>query len=340
MSEQGQPDAAPIADATTGPASEAPATRAQSNAGRWVLVTLVVLFLALAGAGTAAWRLLWEPLQTRLAQHAERFDEHGRQLDALDAWRGTANEDLAAFESHLRALSQRVDELGPERLASWSLAEADYLLRSATRAATFDYDPARAALALQLASATLAPNPGADRLRRAMDGARAALDAVRVPDIGVLGEELAKAGVALEAADLREPGVMPEPAAAPGWRGTVQQAWQQLSEVVVVQRVGTPVQPLLRPHETQYLHEQLELKLAAADLALRRRDNDALRRDVSDLNDWANAYLDTAAPATAAALATLARLAGIDLRPPLPDLSGLGEQLDALRRREAADRMP
>ena len=109
---------------------------------------------------------------------------------------------------------------------------------------------------------------------------------------------------------------------------------------IVVQRVGTPVQPLLRPHETQYLHEQLALKLAAAELALRRRDDAALRRDIADLTDWANAYLDTGPATTAAALATLKRLADTDLRPPLPDLTGLGEQLDALRRRAAADPMP
>lgn len=333
-------DADPIADVRPGPARETLAPVARRGKWRRVAVTLVLLLAVLTLAGAGGWRLLWQPLQTRLAEHAERLDTHSRQLDALDAWRGTASEDLAAFESRLRALSQRVDQLGPERLAGWSLAEADYLLRSAVRAATLDYDPVRAALALQLASATLAPVPGSEGLRRAIDGARAALDTVRVPDIGALGGELAKAGQTLQAAGLREPGVAPALATNPGWRGTVQQVWRQLSEVIVVQRVGTPVQPLLRPDEAEYLHAQLALKLAAAELALRRRDNDALRRDVADVQEWAAAYLDTGTSATADALATLARLAGVDLRPALPDLSGLDGQLDALRRRGAADRMP
>lgn len=328
------------ADGRPGPAIETPAAVSRSNKGRGVAATAIVLLVILALAAVGAWRMVWMPVQARLAQHAERLDEHGRQIDALDAWRGMASEDLAAFESRLRALSQRVDQLGPERLADWSLAEADYLLRSAARAATFDYDPPRAALALQLASATLAPVPGSAGLRRAIDDARTALDALRVPDTGALGAELARAGQTLQAARLREPGSAPPPATAQGWRGTVQQAWQQLSEVIVVQRVGAPVQPLLRPHETQYLHDQLALKLASAELALTRRDNDALRRDIANLRDWTNAYLETGAPATAAALATLDRLAEVDLRPPLPPLTGLDEQLDALRRRGAADSMP
>lgn len=280
------------------------------------------------------------PLQVQLAQHAARQDELARELELLGAWQATASEDLAGFESRLRVLSQRVDQLGPERLTDWSLAEAEYLLRSAERATSYDYDPARAVLALQLASSTLEPIPGSGSLRRAIDSAREALEAVRVPDISALGEELARAGAALQAAPLREPGTVPVPAAAPGWRGAVERAWRQLSEVIVVQRVGTPVQPLLRPHENQYLREQLALKLVSAELALHRRDSAALRRDVTDLSNWAAAYLDTSAPPAASALDTVVRLSGVDLRPPLPDLTQLREQLDALRRHSAAGRTP
>jgi uncharacterized protein HemX len=331
----------PAEPAQTADAQPEPPRAAARSASFGRVAAFMLLFLvALALAGVGAWRLLWEPLQAQLAQYVSRQDEQAREVEALRAWQGMASEDLAGFESRLHALAQRVDQLGPERLADWSLAEADHLLRSAERAARFDYDPARAALALELASATLAPLPGSYELRRAIDGARVALGELRVPDLGVLGGELARAGRALQAAGLREPGTAPSPASATGWQGAVQQAWQQLSEVIVVQRVGTPVQPLLRPHETQYLHEQLALKLIAAEMALRQRDGEAWRRDLADLNDWAVAYLDTGAPDTAAALATLTRLAGVDLRPPLPDLAGLSEQLDALRRRRAADRMP
>mgnify|MGYP005813648841 CR=1 FL=1 len=291
-------------------------------------------------AGVAVWLRGWLPLQARLAGHAASLSEHVQRLDALDTWQGTASEDLVALESRLQVLSHRVDQLGPERLAVWSLAEADYLLSGAARAASFDYDPARAALALQLASDVLAPVAGSDGVRQAIAVARTALEETRVPDLGALGGELGRAAQTLQAAGLREPGAAPTPAAPPGWRGTVQQAWQQLSDVIVVQRVGTPVQPLLRPEETQYLHQQLALKVTAAEFALQRRDNAVFRRELADLQAWAEAYLDTAQPATRAALDTLARLAGVDLRPSLPDLSAASEQLSALRRASAAGRGP
>lgn len=342
MPERRPAEAGGIAATSRPAASEAtPAGHPRGNRWRPVVALLgTVLFIGLAGV--AIWLRAWLPLQAQLAGNASRLSEHAQRLDALSAWQGTASEDLVALENRQQILSHRVDQLGPERLAAWSLAEADYLLSSAGRAATFDYDPARAALALQLAGDALAPVAGSGRVRRSIADARAVLEAARVPDVGVLGDELGRAAQSLQEAGLREPGAASPPAAAPppGWRGTVQQAWRQLSDVIVVQRVGTPVQPLLRPEETQYLHQQLGLKVTAAQFALQRRDNEAFRRELADLQAWAEAYLDTAQPATRGALDTLVRLAGVDLRPSLPDLSAAREQLSELRRASAAGRGP
>lgn len=306
----------------------------------WPLLLALLVAIAFLLASAAVWLRVWQPLQAQLAEQTATQAEMARRLDALDTWRTTASDDLAALEGRSRGLAARLDQLGPARLTAWSLAEADYLVRSAQRAAHFDYDPARAALALSLASASLAPVPGSGGMRTAIDSARAALEQVRVPDINALSGELTQAANTLKAAPLREPGTPAVEAPQPGWRGAVQQAWHQLGEVIVVQRVDTPVQPLLRPQERQYLRQQLALKLSAADFALRHRDTAALQGELADLHSWADAYLDSAEPATAGALASLSRLADLDLRPPLPDLSGLGEQLEALRRTATVDRMP
>ena len=292
----------------------------------------VVVLATLAVAGVLAWLRLWQPLMADQAAQTQTLTELGQRLSSLETWQSSASDDLATLEAHHRDLAARLDQLEPARLTAWALAEADYLIRSAQRAAAFEHDPARAALALGLASASLAPVPGSRPARRALDSARAALLAVHVPDLDALDAELTQAARTLEAAPLREPGSAPTPPATGGWRGAVQQAWRQLKEVIVVQRVGTPVQPLLRPQESQYLRQQLALRLAAADYALMRRDSEALRRELADLPRWADAYLDLGDPATAGALATLARLAQVDLRPPLPDLSGLDQALATLRR--------
>ncbi|GAB4357687.1 MAG: hypothetical protein Kow0073_15750 [Immundisolibacter sp.] len=300
----------------------------------------MVVFLVpalVAGAG-AVWFGVWQPLQARLAAQAQAQTQLAQRVDALLAWQATVSEDLAALEGRSRGLEARLEQVGPARLVEWSLAEASYLLGNARRAARLDADPVRAALALELASVSLAPVPGSAGLRASIDAAQRRLREINVPDVDALAGELADAGRLLKEAPLREPGqaapatVAPEP----GWRGAVDQVWQQLRQVVVLQRVGTPPQPLLRPDEARYLRQQLALKFAAAEYALRRRNQTALRSELADAQVWAEAYLDTDAPVVARALATLRRLAETELRPQLPDLVDLSVQLDALRRRAGA----
>lgn len=310
-------------------AAPAPGRRTRSG---W-LVLVAVLIIAAAPLGAAyLWQRVWLPLQQDIAGDRQALKDLSQRHAALETWQASASDDLSALEKHHRDLSDRLDQLEPGRLGAWALAEAEYLVHSAQRAAVVDHDPQRAALALRLASLRLAPLPNSGGARRAIDNARTALRAVHVPDVGSLGDQLATAAATLSAAPLREPGEAPAAPAATGWRGALAQAWQQLGEVIVVQRVGTPVQPLLRPHETQYLRQQLALKLTAADYALQRRDTASFQRELAELRSWADAYLDTHVEPTSRALATLARLANVDLRPSLPDLTGLDEPLSNLRR--------
>lgn len=192
------------------------------------LLGAVLVLVALVLAGTGVWLRIWLPLRAQLAEQAGNQTELARRLDALDTWQATLNDDVAALEGRSRDLARRLDRLGPAQLAEWSLAEAAYLLRGAQRSASVDYDPARAALALGLASASLAPVPHSDGLRRAIDSARAALEKVQGPDLNALGEELTQAAAVLRTAALREPGTTVVAATPSGWRGTVQQLWNQL----------------------------------------------------------------------------------------------------------------
>lgn len=316
--------------------SEASAGAPRRGRGGWAVLLAVVALAAVPLSGVFLWQRVLQPLQAQRTADREVIDDLVQRHAALENWQASASDDLSALEKHSRDLAARLDQLEPGRLSAWALTEAEYLVASAQRAVTFDHDPQRAAVALRLASIRLAPVPNSATARRAIDNARSALRAVSMPDVADLGRQLGVAAEALQQAPLREPGQAPTAQTAGGWRGALNQAWQQLSDVVVVQRVGTPVQPLLRPQETQYLREQLALKLAAADYALQRRDTASVRRELADVRAWADAYLDTASKAGsdagAKALETLARLANIDLQPALPDLTGLDEPLVNLRR--------
>lgn len=331
MPEPSAPDAA-----TSIAAAVSPARRKRL---RWLPVGITLLLLATTVlASLGAWWRIGRPLQAQVARQARSIEEIQRRLASAEAWRSTTSDDLAALEHRLRQLNGRVEQLGPQSLIAWSLAQADHLLRSARHAAVADQDPARAALALGLANATLAAVPGSQSLRAALDQTRTALEHAPLPDIGALTGELSSAASALRAAPLRDPAAQATSPA--GWRGALQAAWRRLDEVIVVQRVNAPIEPLLRPQEAQYLRQQLALKFTSADLALQRRNTEAFRSELADLQAWGNAYLDVAEPATAAALGRLVRLAALDLRPPLPDIAELELQLDALRRANAADPVP
>lgn len=306
-------------------------------AGRriWPLLLVVLLLVAMVSIGGVFWLRVWQPLQTRLTAQSQVEAELMQRIDALVAWQATVSDDLAALEGRSRGLEARLEQAGPARLVEWSLAEAAYLLSNAQRAARLDVDPARAALALELAGASLVPVPGSAGLRAAIDSAQSRLRSVEVPDVDVLASELAEAGQILKEAPVREPGrpTAAEQPVATGWRAALDQVWQQLREVVVLQRVGAPLQPLLRPDEQRYLRQQLALKFAAAEYALRRRNQAALRSELADVQVWAEAYLDTEAAPVVKALAAVHRVADTELRPPLPQLDGLSSQLEALRRR-------
>jgi uncharacterized protein HemX len=304
----------------------------------WLLSMVLLLAILVAAGGGTFWFRVWQPLQARLVTQSQTETRLAQRVDALVAWQATVSDDLAALEGRSRGLEARLEQVGPARLVEWSLAEASYLLGNAQRAARLDADPARAALALELAGASLAPVPGSAGLRASIDSAQRRLRGIDVPDVDALAGELADAGRLLKEAPLREPGHAEQTVAPPvsGWRGALDQAWQQLREVVVLQRVGAPLQPLLRPDEQRYLRQQLALKFAAAEYALRRRNQAALRSELSDVQVWAEAYLDTDTAPVARALATVRRLADTELRPQLPDLVDLSVQLDALRRRTGA----
>ncbi|WP_372695653.1 uroporphyrinogen-III C-methyltransferase [Immundisolibacter sp.] len=312
--------------------------RKKSSGGRvWLLLLTLVLVVFAAAAGVF-WVRFWQPLQLQVAAFSHAEERAAQRLDALVAWQATVSDDLAALEGRSRGLEARLEQVGPARLVEWSLAEAAYLLSNAQRAARLDADPKRAALALELAGASLAPVPGSAGLRAAIDSAQRRLRNIEVPDADILASELAEAGRVLKDAPLREPGQVSaarEPSAT-GWRSALGQAWQQLREVVVLQRVGAPLQPLLRPDEQRYLRQQLALKFAAAEYALRRRNQAALRSELADVQVWAEAYLETDGAPVAKALAAVRRVADTELRPQLPDLTDLSVQLDALRRRAGA----
>jgi uroporphyrin-3 C-methyltransferase len=107
--------------------------------------------------------------------------------------------------------------------------------------------------------------------------------------------------------------------------------WEGFRSLVVVRRHDGPVPTFLPPDEAYSIGQTLQLQIETARLALLRGDAQSYRGSLEAARQLLAARYDPTDSSVAAAVAGLERLAAIDLRPALPDLS---RSLRALRARD------
>ncbi len=109
------------------------------------------------------------------------------------------------------------------------------------------------------------------------------------------------------------------------WLGEV---WQELRQIVRIERIDRPDPGLLAPRETFFLRENLRLRLLSARLALLARDSRSFQSDLKQADEWLGHYFDVRAAAVEDARTTLRGLIKLDvMREPVE----LNETLSALR---------
>jgi uroporphyrin-3 C-methyltransferase len=325
---------------------------------------LSLLALALAGAGGYyLWQQLQElearqpSLATAAAVQAQtdqlvQADQNLQQrLQAVD-------QDTDANAQAVNQVQQRMEQLAKtqealqERLAQldvqaqaqrgeWIRAEAAYLASLAVARASLQRDVDGALAALRLADELLARlSSKAIAERQAVNRAINRLVAVDMPDLAELASRI---DALIDKVDLMpldqhldEVALAPEQSAAPAaqepapndWRARVERAWERfkdtLGELVIVQR-GKAVEPLLAPEERYFLYHNLRLRLEAARLALIERNETIYQRSLDRAAEWIERYYATGEPAVEEALATIAELRAVDIRPELPQLESLLE---------------
>jgi uroporphyrin-3 C-methyltransferase len=197
------------------------------------------------------------------------------------------------------------------------------------------HDADGAAKALQLAEdrlSTLA-EPRLFEVRKAIAEERAALQAVPAVDRSgaalALGELIARApALPLRERPVRQPVAAPAAGSAPlpvrsgGWW---ERGWgslrDMLSAVFVIRRTDKPVDRLLPPEQEALVLQLYALKLESARAALLLGDSGAFHGSVDSALQWLADYYRPEDPAVEAARAELEKLRGLELAPPLPDLS-------------------
>lgn len=307
-----------------------------------------VALLAIAAAIAAAWldaRHGQRELRVELAKRLTEIDGSQQATRAIvkdgqDNLRD-AQAKIALLENRLgesqtqqAALEALYRELSPSR-DEWALTEVEQVLMLASQQLQLAGNVRGALAALQVADTKLQrlDRPQFVPLRRALARDMDRLKAVPYVDVAGLSLRLDEAIGQIDALPMALDGRLDAPPPASpqgetGWRRLLKSAWQELRQLVRIERVDHPELPLLPPEDKFFLRENLKLRLLSARFALLFRDQANFRADLTAADAWLARYFDTRSKPVQALQTLLGQLKAIDMTSELP---GLAASLDAVR---------
>jgi uroporphyrin-3 C-methyltransferase len=136
----------------------------------------------------------------------------------------------------------------------------------------------------------------------------------------------------MEVRPQEEPSPATQDAGEPGvWTRFWREAWNELKQLVRVQRTDKADVPLLPPAQTYFLRENLKLRLIGARLALLSRDAASYKADLKAAREWLTRYYDTRNNHVAYAQGMLRNLHDAEVSIETPDISATLEAMRTLR---------
>lgn len=304
-------------------------------AGAALVIALFVAFsgrsldkqLAALTAQTASLAAAQARLTVELTSLAEREaatnDATRKQLESLLS----LSRDVAALENTTSELQDRMTM--PQR--SWARAEALALLALAQRQLKIDRNIDAALDAMTTADSRLAQlrEPALSTVRKQLTADLDALRSFERPDLDRIAAQLRQAEV--DAAALTTAGIAAEaaaeiPAAGNDSSGPIARAWllvkQALGSLVTVRSTAAGSSALLTRDEQNLQRQQLQLLLLEARLAIARADQRAFAGAIGEARAWLGDHFALADASVAKLAAELTQLAGMNIAPALPDVSG------------------
>ena len=97
--------------------------------------------------------------------------------------------------------------------------------------------------------------------------------------------------------------------------------WEDIKNLVTVERIDKPEPPLLAADHAFYLRENLKLRLLTARIALLQHDEATYKADLNTIHGWLNQYFDTQHPNTIKAFNLLKKLSSNNISIELPQLT-------------------
>jgi uroporphyrin-3 C-methyltransferase len=333
------------------------AARAGALSG-WTLLALVVALCA-AGLAILQWyrdRGADDALRREVAQRladmtareqaaAVRADQFAAALREAEIKIGILESKLAESQSQQIALEALYQELSRNR-DEWAFAEIEQSVLLASQQLQVAGNVRVALIGLENAEARLQrmEQPRYSALRRALVRDIERLKTLPLVDVhgsaGRIDDVIAAVDRLQLAMDARARADAPAAAPLaelPAWERMLREAWQELRQLVRVQRTGVEEAALLAPEQAFFLRENLKLRLLAARIALLSRDGRSYQADLRAALAALERHFDLRDAGVAAAAATLRRLQAAPVEVVLPDLF---ETLEALRRLRSARGKP
>lgn len=290
-------------------------------------------------------------LKSSLTTTQSAFEEQKKNIEAqrlalqaqdekLSKEREVITQQGVEMKQTLESVYQRVGRSS----TAWMAAEAEYLMRVANHRLRLERDFKTAALALEAADSRLRDtgDPGWISIRELIAEEIASLKAIGQLDRSGLSAKLIS--LAKQAKALKLMGLQYTPAQPEGVKAAATQeerslktllddGWSGFKSLMVIRHRDKPVAAMLAPEQQFFVHQNLELQLEAARMAMLRGDRVLFETSLQMTERWIGDFFDVEATPTKAILQELGSLKGVDVNPELPDIS---RSLVALHERQKA----
>jgi uroporphyrin-3 C-methyltransferase len=325
-------------------ANQADATNSAGDSMRSGFLGSTAFILAVLALVAVAWQWLdsrerFTQLEQVLTLRLEQFGQNNQQSLAVSK---LADERSIEASARIALLEQKLAESRNQQEALQTLyyelantreerliAEVEQLISIANQQLQLAGNIKPALLALQTADSRLQQidTPQVIQLRKALSQDVQRLRSL--PYIDIVGmsaklENLAESVNALPLVSDRHP--QPESVQAPDWGASSWQKlayeiWQDIKDIIRLERIDRPEPPLLAPEQNYFLRENIKLRLLSARIALLQHDEQTYKTDLRAAEKWLLEHFDMRESASKLMLSTMRQLSADNIVIEVPDVN-------------------
>lgn len=315
-----------------------------SGSSRFSFAATSAFILAIAAVGATTWHWLdtrhrFNHLEQVLTLRLEQFGENNQRALTVSK---LADERSIEASARISLLEQKLAESRNQQEALQTLyyelantreerliAEVEQLMTIANQQLQLAGNIKPALLALQTADSRLQQidTPQVIQLRKALSDDIQRLQSLPLVDVvgmSVKLENLAESVDKLPLVSDRHP-QMPSMQApdweASSWSKLAHEVWQDIKNIIRLERIDRPEQPLLAPDQNYFLRENIKLRLLSARIALLQHDEVTYRADLRAAEKWLMEHFDLRESSSKIMLSTIRQLTADNIIIEVPDIN-------------------